>query len=767
MSLIHPQGRLVYYPPEYDGFTSVFGLSRDWRPDKDWHRAGIEWVDPLKAFAPSGAYRPVAMDLDDWAVGGNEMFREIVVAGNPAVQWLQFYDGAVHTWADDEADVYGILKATAEADDWMPRFCLWLKRQTPPPGQQITPQVSVVMQALTWDGTQWVEGRVGLYLPLQGDANSDASNRFDTAMLVHATLTEAPADEFWDIWTAGRILSQGPRGPAASNRLIEEGWLFEYEEVWLDSDGTLWAEDDGTRDFQQSFILIRHVDDSMGDWWVYASDTLRLTFGTYGTDTSRPTLAITVAGAITTLNCCWVVYGGVDGRAVTNRALTLGHPAIETTETWGTLYSQATGWTVGTTNHAAYAAAGMYGPEVTTQRQWLYAYAGTEPWNIRPMVWDMTEDHAATVVAKGGSTGSTLFDDSLRSITWTRNDTWKGATGSAEFYPSDEELYPTWRPNGRLDVHLGWQDDAGDDFAEDLVGVAYIEPDGIQRSADGGETDAPYHLSLRFGDFAATRLQQKGIIDLRQAGGMTVGDWLDLIGNRMGIPAGMVTCDAAVENQVIPLHEIPSTPNLEATDGSSWLSHIQAVENAADIRVGFDADGNLFADTGSPEYEHGVSEIAYTLDETSATAEDIVYQIEATQLGGAFRNVLKATYGREDKRQTYYWVEAEADRIAGIGDDWPVVITDDDARYAGDIGARFNREHYDTQQGTIRWTGPCRPGLLPDQFVSITAASGVGVEADAVYRITQVAHSMDAEAFDAATTVEAVLVYPVDTGADE
>jgi hypothetical protein len=254
---------------------------------------------------------------------------------------------------------------------------------------------------------------------------------------------------------------------------------------------------------------------------------------------------------------------------------------------------------------------------------------------------------------------------------------------------------------------------------------------------------------------------------MRQAGGMTVGDWLDLIGNRMGLPAGMIACDAAVENQVIPLHEIPSTANLEASDGSSWLSHIQAVENAGDIRVGWDTDGILFADAGSPEYEHGVSAIAYALDETSATHEDIVYKVDASTLGGGFRNVLKATFGREDKRTDYYWVEAQADRLAGIGDDWPVVITDDDARYPADIGERFNREHYDTQQGTIQWEGPCRPTLLPDQFVSITAASGVGVDVDSVYRITQVTHSMDAEAFDASTSVEAVLVYPVDTGAAE
>jgi hypothetical protein len=766
MSLIHPQGHLVYYPPEYDGFTTVFGLSRDWRPDKDWHRAGLEWIDPLRAFAPAGAYRPVAMDLDDWDVGGNELFREIVVAGNPAVQWLQFYDGAAHTWTDDEEDVYGVLRSGADADGWMPRFCLWLKRQTPAPGAQVTPQVSVVMQALTWDGSDWVEGRVGLYLPLQGDADSDASNRFDTAMLVHATLTEAPADEFWDIWTAGRILSQGPRGPAASNRLIEEGWLFEYEEVWLDSDGTLWAEDDGTRAFQQSFILIRHVDESMGDWWVYASDTLRLTTGQYGTDPTRPTLSITCAGAIAALNCCWVVYGGVDGRAVTNRALTLGHAGIETTDTWGTLYSQATGWTVGTTNHAAYAAAGMYGPEVTTQRQWLYAYAGTEPWNIRPIIWDMTEDHAATVTPQGGTTYTTTDHDDLRAISYTLNDTWKGASGTAEFYPTEEELHPTWRPNGALDVYLGWQEDAGADFAEAQVARAYIEADGIKRRSEAGETSGPYHLSLRFGDLAATRLQTKAIIDMRQAGGMTVGDWASLVANRVGLVAGQLAVDAAVENQVIPLAEIPSTPNLEATDGSSWLSHIQAVENAADIRVGFDASG-MFVDAGSPEYEDGVSEIAFSLDDTSVTPEDIVYSLDADCLGSNFRNVLKATWGRDDKRSTYYWVEAEVDRLEGIGDDWPVVITDDDARYPGDIGARFNREHYDTQQGAIRWEGPCRPELLPDQFVSITSASGVGVEVYSVYRITQVTHSMDAEAFDAATTVEAVLVYPVDTGADE
>jgi hypothetical protein len=505
------------------------------------------------------------------------------------------------------------------------------------------------------------------------------------------------------------------------------------------------------------------VDESRGDWWVYASDTLRLTTGQAGVDPNRPTLAITCAGAVTTVNCCMVVYGGVDGRAVTNRGRALGHADIETDETWGTVYSQATGWLVSTANNAAYEAAGMFGPEITTQRQWMYAYSGTEPWNVRPVIWLATEDHAATVTAKGGNTDSTLTHDSLRSVTYTLNDRWKGATGRASFYSTDEELHPTWRPNGQLDVWLGWQGDAGADLAEQKIAVAYIAPDGIERSTDGGEADPPYHLDLSFGDFAATRLQQKGLLDMRQAGGMTVEGWALLVANRVGLVPEVVTIADEVKAQVIPLHEIPSTPNLDPGDGGSWLAHIEAVENAADIRVGWDADG-MFVDAGSPEYEDGVSEIAFVIDDTSVTAEDVLYHVEAAKLGSGFRNMLKAVYGREDKRTEYYWAEAEADRLAGIGDDWPVVIVDDEARYAGDVGARFNRDHYDTQQGTIRWRGPCRPGLLPDMFVSITAASGLDLEVNSVYRITQATHSIDAEGFEAESTIDAVLVYPIDAG---
>ncbi len=164
MSLIHPQGKLIYYPPGYDGFTTVFGLSRDWRPSRDWWLRGLEWIEPLKAFGPAGWYRPAAMALSDWDVVGNDRFREITVAGNPPVTWLQFYDGMPHLWSDPVADVFGSLQATAAVDDRMPRVCLWLKRQTPPPGQQWVPQVTLMVNALSRDtaGGAWVEGRVAL-----------------------------------------------------------------------------------------------------------------------------------------------------------------------------------------------------------------------------------------------------------------------------------------------------------------------------------------------------------------------------------------------------------------------------------------------------------------------------------------------------------------------------------------------------------------------------------------------------------------------------
>jgi len=762
MSLIHPQGKLTYYHPEYDGFTTVFGLSRDWRPSKDWWLRGIEWVEPLKAFGPSGWYRPVAMDLGDWDVSMNTRWREITVAGNPPVTWLQFYDGSPYLWTDPAATVVGSLQATAAADDYMPRVCIWLKRQTPPPGQQWVPQVTVGVQALSRDtvGGAWTEGRVALYLPLQGDADSAAANRYDSCMLCHATLAEAPVGVYWDVFSAGRILSQGPKGPSASNKVIEEGWLLEYEEVWLDDDGTLWAEDDGTRTFIASHILIRHIGDSMGDWWVYSSDKLRLTTGDAAND--KPSISINVAGAIQTVNCTWINYGGVDGTAIANRGEPIGHADQETTATWDSLYSRATGWLVSTTGYAGYGAS-IYAPQVVTQRQWAYAYSGAEPWNIRPIIWCPTEDHAATVVPQGGTPEDTTGHSDLKSITYTLNDRWKGAQGSADFWGADAALHSTWRENGMVEVSLGWQTGAGTDLEEQLVATAYIAPGGIKRGADGGEGEPPYHLALDFGDFGATRAQAKAVIDMRQAGGRTVSDWAYAIANRMGQPSTMVSVAAAVASQLIPVHEIPSTENLPAADGDSWLAHIQAVENAADIRVGWGTDGVMFVDAGSPDYEPGTSVIAFVLDETSVTPEDILYKLDATQHGAAYRNVLKATWGREDKRQTYYWVEPEADRLAGIGDDWPVVITDDDARYAGDIGARFNREHYDLQGG-IKWDGPCRPGLLPDMFVRIDALSGVGVEVDSIYRITSHQLTMDVEGFDATSSVTAVLVYPIDVG---
>jgi len=77
-------------------------------------------------------------------------------------------------------------------------------------------------------------------------------------------------------------------------------------------------------------------------------------------------------------------------------------------------------------------------------------------------------------------------------------------------------------------------------------------------------------------------------------------------------------------------------------------------------------------------------------------------------------------------------------RTAGIGDDWPEVVNADAATAATDILAEFLRERY--RWGTaVRWAGPLRRHLRPDQFVSVDV-TGLGIAEGTVLQI--ISHEM-------------------------
>ena len=159
-----------------------------------------------------------------------------------------------------------------------------------------------------------------------------------------------------------------------------------------------------------------------------------------------------------------------------------------------------------------------------------------------------------------------------------------------------------------------------------------------------------------------------------------------------------------------------------------------------------------------PEYEAGVSTIAYEIDYAETDPPEITYDIDHDRSIAAWRNFLKATTGREDERVEYYLSQTLADRKAGVGDDWPVSMEDDDAPL-GELYQTFLAEHWNAGQSVITWTMPMRVDLLPDMFVRVVDCPDVEIEDNSVFQIIEHSLSLDMQAFDADSRLRAQIVW--------
>jgi hypothetical protein len=758
MALIVPEGKLVFKGPLADGLVKSFGLGRDWRFAKGtWYSPEMEYIDPLQAVAPWGDKRPADMTLADWTLTGNTAVKEWVGIGNPSVTGVLFYDGSVYADGTPLGTFCTRLESPTSAV--IPQLLIRRQSYPPPPGQGVIPQMTVAVHAeFEVAEGDWQPARVGLWLPLHAE-------KYNRAFL-HCYVGTSEEDAWTrdvDIFTEGFTLSEGPASGSLSQLELSELWIWEYLEVWTDADGAVFGESGVGREFQACHILIRTGSEPQ-NWWHYTSRNLRLKAGS---------IAVTVGGCQQWFTVNQVGYGW--GTATCAPLSWPGMPAVYDGDanawnddpTWGAVSSTMAGWTVTVAEDA-----GAHRPIITA--------TPSGPAYTRPVVWYATEDNPTLV---GDADPQTEDTDSvaggLLSLTYEVSDTYQGAQGTALIRHSedDTERFPNWKPNSKMELHGGWQADAGAGLAVGKIAELYIKPDGLKRGRQGDEATAgaPY-LEVSMGDYAEVRAARNECMDMRQAGGQTAEEWAQGIANYLGITDALCNVSAEVADMVIPLcPDIPSLPSCLAQDGHGILDHIREVQTAADLRVGFNRliGGTwylMFVDAGPPTYTDGVSPIAYTIDHDSTTEEDAIWVATADSSGDRFRNVVKSLYGRPGKpliaadktQQVYYWAETLASRKASVGDAWRMVMRDENATNPGDLMRTWARDYY-SWQGALRWTGPLRRDIMPDDFVEVGTLPGIGIPANAVYQVVSVKQSYDFDRYDATMEILAKLVYPTQT----
>jgi len=755
-NLVVPEAALEVGSPYLDGLTTVYGLSRDWRPDATWMMENCEYIEPLAAIAPSTLAQPE--DMSGWTVdvAGNQRMRLIRPNFRGGPQSWQLMDGAVRA---NVVGSYGALTAGAWCESILPRFALQIIRNVPPTGQIVQTVVRISFPTIYTDDGVDLPGRLYFYLPLAGAAGTGIwENR---GPFLHHLLDKDIPGGWINLSTDGEIISEYSGRSGMAQGPEREGWLFEYEEDAAKYDG--------------GHIIIRPMM-ALDKWWHFHDPLMRLAskdvFDAEGITgyAGDARWGVIMSGAVTLVNVTPLAYGSNDGTAapldakplpddVPGNALEANSFANDGDSAFDTVRTDATDWLVDVMRPADLSQK----PEVTFELGAGYVASSVYE---RPVLWIATETQEGTVADALAGRESTQGDKRLLSVDWTWGRNWKGSQGSAQFSAEvATELYPNWKENANVLLRMGWSTGAGAALElKDLV-QCYIPPGGLRRSRDGEHLGGDAQLAVELGGFDVARLPQKDVRDIRQAGGQTVTEWAAGVADRLGIATGRLYIDPAVAAQVIPLNSIPSKPSLAPRDGDSWRNHVAEVERAADIRVCWSRGTayDMWVDEGPPEYEAGVSTISYEIDYEETDPPEIAYDIDHGQSIAAFRNFLKATSGPRDEEVEYYLSQTLADRKAGVGDDWPVMLEDEDSPL-GELYQRFLSEHWNAGQSVIVWTMPMRVDLLPDMFVRVTDCPDIEIEANSVYQIIEHNLSLDMDAFDADSTLRAQLVWSPSEG---
>ena len=744
LPFVWPHASITAYSPIRDGAEVAFGFGRTWRfaasagmggpqiegtAAKTWWQGtrNVEYIEPIKAFAPAGDSRPT--DMTGWTIGGNNHFRGGVYSGNPPAQGYEYYDAGVYT---SGVGSYATLTSPAI---FQPNWALHIGRQAVPGNQGCHTYVSVAMPCQTQNANgTWTDGMFGLILPIQDATYKEAFLHLVTPYTGGIIDTE----------TTGVTVSKKSQSTSVDQ---DEGFdtiTFEYV-----------PNPDGV---SGGWVLIR--DNTSAAWWMYHNPRVRLVPGQ---------LIVSVSGMQCWVNLSPITYGGAAGAAqygYANSGWPVQVPLCNgsswntdpTLATWGTIESAVTGWTTdvggyivgqGSPSSNVFALVAweymqaLYAQQGISQQQWYYAHLGFTRTSdaacyTRPVTFAVNELHTTYLGDNVSTSSTTEGNKNLSSMSGTIRADWRGSDGEATFLPDSTELYPNWKENAPLDINVGWQgNQAGGATTYPIRKLAqgYIKPRGVVRKRDGEVSVGNPVLSVQWGDFSMTRMTGE-IADAPQAGGVTVYTWFCWVANLLAVPLSKVYIDPTIANLVIPTAVIPSDPKFEA-NGKRFVEHCNEVCKALNIRWGCDRQigstwYTLFVDHGRAAYIPGTSVASFTINDSNV-ADNLVKRLTHENQPRDF-NAFRAETGPENQKQVSYWVDSLAVREAGIGQARWKTERKTDTEEAANIADGYAK-YWSGFTNTITWDTFLHPDMLPELFVLVATEQFEGIAAGTWFQI--------------------------------
>lgn len=711
MSYVRLAANLIIDNADADGRITVMGVGRDWEateprdetikftPDIGsayaWEYNGLfEYIDRLNGIAPLGTYTPGDMSLAGWTQTSGSWGLSSA-ANATGYRFLQYYD---------DTGAIGRLTSTG---NYSPNLAMWIWRF---PGTGTIP----ALLGLHFLGSAGAP-EYAIYWPAQTEWGA-----------YEATLTGQSGGQYTSPLLLGR-----PQSESVFSVIDRQ-----------QSGGTLRLGDFGAEpvyqvlkvEYLDGYLLVRSGDQEAvweygGEWTSAGGKTVDFALGT-------GPIEFRVIGQPAMINVQQLTY---PASAIIKPRLGLGAPAeYEQTPSYRILAGLATGT-------AITAASETMTPAEFTRPAVTFTTSDT---SNRAILYCVQEYRAATIGAADSNPVNTQDFDALRlvGISGHLDDRWRGATVEGTIRAAPGVTLATNKPNTKVAARLSG--DAGASWTTMFTG--YSVPPGKAKS----EGVQAVVAEIQCVDIIGARLQHKQMGEHCSYEAWVEKDAWEYILTRAGVPAALQNIDATFTG-LLPTSKQKGARKLRFTADTGVISALDTLAEVRGRRWGVGYDGVVFV--GEP-LTHTAADYDFTVDEDTATLEDVVNTFSSEQALADFANLLRVMVaeGADAAAKQYINYASITDATAAdfIGDIWEKYSYYPDGDDVSIIGDKLWAEVAQFQQA-IRFEMTDHPEYLPDMYVQVDF-SNVDIVTNSIFRVTDKSWSENDGRYR--QTLEAVLV---------
>ena len=355
----------------------------------------------------------------------------------------------------------------------------------------------------------------------------------------------------------------------------------------------------------------------------------------------------------------------------------------------------------------------------------------------RPALFAVQEYRTA-VIAAGTSnpvevtTGEETFR--TMNLSGRMNNNWRGATVDIDYEALPGYVLNEMKPNAKVQVSTGAIAQGNTVPAWHTHFTGYALPPQKQRQ--GGKNTG--HVSCA--DIVTARLAKKTMGWMCSLEGWPIDDAFEYILNQAGVPAALISIDAAVSYAGMgALYYLPTSTyrgkrKLQFSPNTSVVKALDEICKLRNLQWGVNHLGVLFL---RPVPVHVTGHYDWTLSDTG-TGINMIQNFRHTRSLGDFVNLLQVMVGEG--------VDAAA-RVMVDTDSWS---NDTSTRFIGDLWARYESypsgddldsialrlwDDVTRRDSLISWTEFDRPGILPGQEVMVTVDAGMNIIAGSIYKV--------------------------------